>query len=135
MNLGSLTCNLYLFYRLSESDGKNHAQLFDWANLHDYVDFLIIHRAHIRSPLAWYQDGTIDALVVWIMWMTTSRGQNPRSKHTNLLILAHSERIRSEPLDHRNLVFNVLRAFIIIGFRVSYAGRNTYSGWQTYRIF
>ncbi|KIK03002.1 hypothetical protein K443DRAFT_131626 [Laccaria amethystina LaAM-08-1] len=101
-----------IYLMLSESDGKNHAQLFDWANLHDYVDFLITHRAHIRSPLAWYQDDTIDALVVWIMWMTTSR-----------------ERIRSESLDHRDLVFNILRGFIIIGFRLptTYAPDSSFS--------
>lgn len=66
------------------------------------------------------------------MWMTTSRGQNLRSKHTNLLICAHLERIRNESLNHRDLVFNILRGFIIVGFRVSYAGQNAYSGWKFY---
>jgi hypothetical protein len=59
---------------MSENDGKNERQLIDYAGLLAYLQSVIIYRSRPHD-LAWYRNPTLDSLMVWIMWMTASRGK------------------------------------------------------------
>ncbi|GLB44816.1 hypothetical protein LshimejAT787_1801530 [Lyophyllum shimeji] len=59
------------YLMMSESDGKNESQLLDWAGLRRYLDILVASRLYRRVP--WGMDITSSSLLVWLLWMTTSR--------------------------------------------------------------
>lgn len=66
---------------MSENDGKNEKQLVDYAGLPAYLQSVIIYRTQPDdSDLRWYQNPTLDSLLVWVLWMTASRGKFLRFK-------------------------------------------------------
>ncbi|KAF8896693.1 hypothetical protein BD779DRAFT_1497292 [Infundibulicybe gibba] len=60
------------YLMLSENDGRNESQLFNWAKLQRYLEQMLVHRLG-SSPFSWYHDPISDALFSWILWMSNSR--------------------------------------------------------------
>jgi hypothetical protein len=63
------------FFMASENDGKNACQL-EWAGLDGFVDRFV--RARLCENIAqyngWPVESSVNALALWLMWFTTTRG-------------------------------------------------------------
>jgi hypothetical protein len=57
-----------------ESDGKNERQLIEWAQVEEYLQTVIVQRARTPSYL-WLKETDETALVIWLLWLTASRGK------------------------------------------------------------
>lgn len=78
----SLTKDLWIsFFMMVESDGKNEAQLIEWARLHTFVDRLVRERLWEgrENHNGWPAESNLNALALWLMWFTTDEGAFSRS--------------------------------------------------------
>ncbi|KDR78686.1 hypothetical protein GALMADRAFT_244185 [Galerina marginata CBS 339.88] len=91
------------YLMMSENDGKNEAQLIQWADLKSYLRALIIYRG-TSYDLAWFKNPTLDSLVVWLLWETSER---------------ESIRVEGSGSDFREYLLGLLHSFIITGYRHS----------------
>lgn len=59
-----------------ENDGKNERQLVEWAGLYGYLkrETCARFKADPSSPINWFQDTEETSLILWLWWMTFSRG-------------------------------------------------------------
>ena len=59
---------------LLESDGKNAAQLREYANLPAFIDRLVRARLwETKSETGWPVENTVNNLAVWLLWMVADR--------------------------------------------------------------
>lgn len=65
------------YLMMLESDGKNEAQLIEWADIRRYLYAVIRYRAStpIGASLLWFADSEGTGLAVWLLWMTSSAGK------------------------------------------------------------
>jgi hypothetical protein len=61
------------FFLMSESDGRNEAHLIEWARIEAYLVSFLLSQTSESSWASFTQNGGA-ALVVWLLWMTSSRG-------------------------------------------------------------
>lgn len=65
------------YLMMLESDGRNESQLIEWAGVEQFLHAVLIYR--VRAPPgsshAWFTESEGTALVVWLLWMTASRGE------------------------------------------------------------
>lgn len=70
------------FFIAMESDGKNGCQL-QWARLGDFIDRFV--RARLCDGAAasngWPAENSINALALWLLWFTTTRGASTTFIH------------------------------------------------------
>lgn len=107
---------------MSENDGKNEKQLIDYAGLPAYLQSLIIYRSQPHD-LTWYRNPTLDSLMVWIMWMTASRGEIGYSWRANNCIDIEElfiDQIIDEHPNSRQLVMGILHSFIVAAHQVRF---------------
>jgi len=72
------TDDLWTAYLLMmESDGRNEAQLIEWARVEEYLHTIIAYRVHAvpESPHYWFTETEGTSLIIWLLWMTSSRGE------------------------------------------------------------
>ena len=64
------------FFMMVESDGKNEAQLLEWADLKTFVDRFVRERLwESRDDYhGWPAESSVNALALWLMWLTTDEG-------------------------------------------------------------
>lgn len=60
------------YFMLLEDDGKNYQQI-QWAGVPKLADTFVRHRLYDGSS-GWPAENTINALALWIMWMTIDAG-------------------------------------------------------------
>jgi hypothetical protein len=70
---------------LLEGDGRNETHLIEWAGIQDYLTMIILHRAQGNSSYPWSLENEQDALIVWLLWMTSSPGECWLPNHCKIL--------------------------------------------------
>ncbi|KAF8903700.1 hypothetical protein CPB84DRAFT_1961070 [Gymnopilus junonius] len=88
---------------LLENDGKNEAQLMEYAGFRLYLKTLLIHRC-TSHEFMWFKNPTLDSLVIWLLWETSDR---------------ESIRLEGFRSAFREYLIGLLHSFIITGYRFS----------------
>ncbi|KAF8963146.1 hypothetical protein BDZ97DRAFT_1051779 [Flammula alnicola] len=91
------------YLMMLESDGRNEAQLLNYAHLEEYLKSLIVYRTNSQAQdLMWFKNPVVDSLVVWLLWVTSERGS-----------------IRCEDSQLRHSIIGILHSLIITGYQHS----------------
>ena len=62
---------------MMEGDGRNETHLIDWAGIREYLMMIILRQARGAENFSrtWSSENVENALVVWLLWMTSSPGE------------------------------------------------------------
>ncbi|KAH7911693.1 hypothetical protein BJ138DRAFT_1113010 [Hygrophoropsis aurantiaca] len=88
------------YLMMLENDGRNEAQLFEWAVLSRWVHSVILHRMHAspESGSSWMFDTVGTSLSLWLLWMSNSKG-------------------KAEESWRRKAIVKMLSPFIVVGYK------------------
>ncbi|KAH7920230.1 hypothetical protein BV22DRAFT_1040065 [Leucogyrophana mollusca] len=94
------------YLMMLESDGRNEAQLFEWAQLPRWVDCVISYRirASPESGSSWLLDSVGTSISLWLLWMSSNR-----------------ETVGTEQSRRRNESMRLLCPFVVLAHKFSSA--------------
>ncbi|KAG2132978.1 hypothetical protein DEU56DRAFT_739187 [Suillus clintonianus] len=95
-----------VYLMMLENDGKNMAQLCIWAELPMWIADVIEDKCQVprEHPLSWVNDIEGTSLVLWLLWMSSSKGS-----------------VKNEDPRVRNKILTRLEPFLVQGHRFSSA--------------
>ncbi|KAJ3516509.1 hypothetical protein NLJ89_g1083 [Agrocybe chaxingu] len=88
------------YLMILEDDGKNKAQLLEYAGFDKYLRSVIIYRIGSSDDSRWFRNPTVDTLVLWLLWSISDRDQP-----------------RREPHEYRECLIGILHSVVISGYR------------------
>lgn len=85
------------FLMMVESDGKNEAQLLEWAGLKTFADRFVRERLWEGRDNynGWPAESVTNSLALWLMWLTTDEGAFSRHEVPDCRVLTVSFRIHA----------------------------------------
>ncbi|KAF4613809.1 hypothetical protein D9613_008054 [Agrocybe pediades] len=93
------------YLMMLENDGKNEAQLIQYALLPQWLRTVMTFRNTPRArELAWFNNPTLDSLVLWLFWETIDRD---------------TIRLEGVQSQFREALLRILHAFVVAGYKYS----------------